>query len=92
MRTPCYYDATGGHCQCKAENCNPSVPFFRHKGANRLKFRSKEVTIVAHRIRGMAIKEKTKGYLLRISIIMHNSTEEAHELVCYGLDEIGKVH
>ena len=38
------------------------------------------------------MKVKTKRYLLRVRVKMPTGTERAHELVCYGLDEIAQVH
>ena len=38
------------------------------------------------------VKVKTKRYLLKVRVKIPTGTERAHELVCYGLDEIAQVH
>lgn len=38
------------------------------------------------------MKVKTRRYLLRVRIKMPRGTERAHELVCYGLNEIANIH
>lgn len=38
------------------------------------------------------MKVKTKTYLLKVRVKTSRGTERAHELICYGLDEIAKVH
>ncbi|GAA6082858.1 uncharacterized protein LOC108181458 [Tachysurus ichikawai] len=40
----------------------------------------------------MATRVRTKRYLLRIRVKTPKGTEKAHQLVCYGLEEIAKVH
>ncbi len=40
----------------------------------------------------MAIWVSTKIYLLRVRVKTPKGTEKAHQLVCYGLEEIAKVH
>ncbi len=63
-----------------------------HKAAERLRLRSKAVTLIVHGVAGMTIKVKTKRYLLRVRVKADEDKEKAHELLCYGLDEIAKVH
>jgi hypothetical protein len=66
--------------------------YITHKAAERLRLRSEDVTLIVHGVAGMAIKVKTKGYRLRVRIKTDEDKERAHELLCYGLDEIAKVH
>lgn len=40
----------------------------------------------------MNVKVKTRRYFLRVRVKTPIGTERAHELVCYSLDEIAKVH
>lgn len=40
----------------------------------------------------MAMKVKTKRYLLKVRVKTPKGTETVHELICYGLEEIAKVH
>lgn len=40
----------------------------------------------------MTIKVKTQRYLLKVRVKTPEGTARVHELVCYGLDEIAKVH
>ncbi len=63
-----------------------------HIAASRLKLRSEKITLVVHGVGGMVMKVKTKRYLLKVRVKTTRGTEKAHELICYGLDEIAKVH
>lgn len=64
--------------------------YITHKAARKLNLRSEKVTLVVHG--GMTMKVKTRRYFLRLRVKTPIGTERAHELVCYGLDEIAKVH
>ena len=66
--------------------------YITHKAANRLNLRSEKITLVVHGVGGMATKVATRRYLLRVRIKTSKGTERAHELICYGLKEIAKVH
>ncbi len=66
--------------------------YITHKAAERLRLRSEDVTLIVHGVAGMTIKVKTKRYLLRVRVKADEDKERAHELLCYGLDEIAKVH
>lgn len=66
--------------------------YITHKAARRLNLRSEKMTLIVHGVGGMNMNVKTRRYFLRVRIKMHTDTERAHELVCYGLDEIAKVH
>lgn len=50
-----------------------------------------QITLVVHGVRDMALKVKTKRYLLKVRVKTPRGTERAHELICYGLDEIARV-
>lgn len=63
--------------------------YITHRAARILNLHSENITLVVH---GMAMKVSTKRYLLRVRLKTPTGTERAHELVCYGLDEIAKVH
>ncbi|XP_060762855.1 uncharacterized protein LOC132872219 [Neoarius graeffei] len=65
--------------------------YITHRAARRLKLRSEKVTLVVHGVGGMAMKVKTKRYLLKVRVKTPRGTEQAHELICYGLNEIAKV-
>lgn len=65
--------------------------YLTHKAVDRLR-RSEKVTLVEHGLGGMTMKVNKERYHLRGRIKMPNGKEIAHELVCYGLDEIAKVH
>ena len=66
--------------------------YITHRAARRLDLCSEKITLVVHGVGGMAMKVKTKRYLLRVRVKTPTGTEKAHELVCYGLDEIARVH
>lgn len=66
--------------------------YITHRAAGRLKLRSEMITLVVHGVGGMAMKVKTKRYLLKVRVKTPRGTERAHELISYGLDEIAKVH
>ena len=66
--------------------------YITHRAARRLNLRSEKITLVVHGVGRMAMKVKTKRYLLRVRVKTPTGTERAHELVCYGLDEIAQVH
>lgn len=40
----------------------------------------------------MDVSVATKSYLLKIRISTLRGTLKAHQLICYGLDEIAEVH
>ncbi|KAB5567602.1 hypothetical protein PHYPO_G00234660 [Pangasianodon hypophthalmus] len=66
--------------------------YITHRAARRLNLCSEKITLVVHGVGGMAMKVKTKRYLLRVRVKTPTGTERAHQLVCYGLDEIANVH
>ncbi|XP_031434591.1 uncharacterized protein LOC116223147 [Clupea harengus] len=66
--------------------------YITHKAAKRLNLRSEKITLIVHGVGGMATKVATRRYLLRVRIKTSKGTERAHELICYGLKEIAKVH
>lgn len=66
--------------------------YITHKAARRLNLRSEEITLIVHGVGGMNVKVKTRRYFLRVRVKTPIGTERAHELVCYSLDEIAKVH
>lgn len=66
--------------------------YITHRAARRLKLQSEKITLVVHGVGGMAMKVKTKRYLLKVKVKTPRGMEKAHELICYGLDEIAKVH
>ncbi|XP_039503109.1 uncharacterized protein LOC120459751 [Pimephales promelas] len=66
--------------------------YITHVAARRLNLQSEKITLVVHGVGGMAMKVKTKRYVLKVRIKTPRGTERAHELICYGLDEIAKVH
>lgn len=66
--------------------------YITHKAAERLGLRSEEITLVVHGVGGMTMKVNTKRYLLKVRVKTPRGTERAHQLVCYGLKEIAKVH
>ena len=66
--------------------------YITHQAADRLKLRSEKITLVVHGVGGMTTKVATRRYLLRIRVKTPKGTVKAHELVCYGLNEIAKVH
>lgn len=66
--------------------------YITHQAAKRLNLRSEKVTLIVHGVGGMALKMKTKRYLLRVRVKTPTGTVRIHELLCYGLDEIAKVN
>lgn len=66
--------------------------YITHEAADRLKLRGEKITLVVHGVGKMAIRVSTKRYLLRIRVKTSRGTEKAHQLICYGLEEIAKVH
>ena len=66
--------------------------YITHKAADRLRLRSEKITLVVHGVGGMTMKVDTERYVLKVRVKSPKGTERAHELVCYGLDEIAKVH
>lgn len=66
--------------------------YITHGAARRLNLRSEKIMLVVHGVGGMAMKVKTKRYLLKVRVKTPIGTVRAHELICYGLDEIAKVH
>ncbi len=65
--------------------------YITHNAAERLRLR-KDVTLIVRGVAGMTIKVKTKRYLLRVRVKVDKGKEKAHKFLCYGLDEIAKVH
>ncbi|XP_029944300.1 uncharacterized protein LOC115386217 [Salarias fasciatus] len=66
--------------------------YITHKAAKRLRLRSEKITLVVHGVGGMTMKVNTQRYLLKVRVKTPKDTERAHEMVCYGLDEIARVH
>ena len=66
--------------------------YITHVAADRLGLSREEVTLVVHGVGGMTATVKTKRYLLRVRVKTPKDTVRAHKLVCYGLEEIAKVH
>nr|XP_043874409.1 uncharacterized protein LOC122764147 isoform X1 [Solea senegalensis] len=66
--------------------------YITHKAAERLRLRSEKITLVVHGVGGMTMKVNTRRYLLKVRVKTPKGTERAHEMVCYGLDEIARVH
>lgn len=60
--------------------------YITHRAAERLRLRSEKI----HGVGGMAMKVNTRRYLLRVKT--PRGTKRAHVLICYGLNEIPKVH
>ncbi|XP_077467834.1 uncharacterized protein LOC144083693 [Stigmatopora argus] len=65
--------------------------YITHSAAKRLNLRSEKVTLLVHGVGGMVLKERTKKYQLRVRIKTPTGTQRAHELTCYGLEEIAKI-
>lgn len=65
--------------------------YITHEAADRLKLIGEKITLVVHGVGKMAIRVSTKRYLLRIRVKTSRGTEKAHQLICYGLEEIAKV-
>lgn len=66
--------------------------YITHKAADRLGLRSEKITLVLYGVSGMSMTVSTKRYLLRVRIKTPAGKERGHEMVCYGLDDIAKVH
>lgn len=66
--------------------------YITHKAANRLNLRSEKIILIVHGVGGMTTKVVTRRYLLRIRVKTSKGKERAHELICYGLNEIAKVN
>ncbi|XP_054861306.1 uncharacterized protein LOC129347620 [Amphiprion ocellaris] len=66
--------------------------YITHKAAERLRLRNEKITLVVHGVGGMTMKVNTQRYLLKVRVKTPKGTERAHEMVCYGLDEIARVH
>ncbi len=66
--------------------------YITHEAANRLKLRGEEINLVVHGVGKMAVRVRTRRYLLKIRVRTSVGTEKAHQLVCYGLEEIARVH
>ncbi|XP_073797048.1 uncharacterized protein [Danio rerio] len=66
--------------------------YITHEAAERLKLRGEKITLVVHGVGKMAIRVSTNRYLLRIRVKTPEGTVKAHQLICYGLEEIAKVH
>lgn len=66
--------------------------YITHKAAERLRLRHEKITLVVHGVGGMTMKVNTLRYLLKVRVKTPKGTERAHEMVCYGLDEIARVH
>lgn len=66
--------------------------YITQRAARRFNRQSEKITLVVHGVRGMTVTVKTRRYLLKVRVKTPTGTERAHELVCYGLDEIAKVH
>ncbi|XP_061896161.1 uncharacterized protein LOC133645296 [Entelurus aequoreus] len=66
--------------------------YITHKAAERLGLRSEDIALVVHGVGGMTMKVRTKRYLLKVRVKTPKGTERAHQLVCYGLEQIAKVH
>lgn len=63
--------------------------YITHGAARRLNLRNEKITLVVYGDGGMAkAKVKTQRYLLKVRVKTPTGMEKAHELVCYGLDEI----
>ncbi|KAJ8405597.1 hypothetical protein AAFF_G00315770 [Aldrovandia affinis] len=65
--------------------------YITHAAASRLDLKSEKITLVVQGIGGMTVTANTKRYLLKVRFRTLEG-ERAHQLVCYGLDEIAKVH
>lgn len=65
--------------------------YITHSAAKRLGLASKKVTLVVHGVGGMAMSVNSRRYHLRERVKTPQGTEKAHQLICYGLDEIAQV-
>lgn len=66
--------------------------YITHKAADRLGLSGEEINLVVHGVGKMVIHVRTKRYLLRIRVRTSAGTEKSHQLVCYGLEEIARMH
>lgn len=66
--------------------------YITHKAAKRLQLRGEDVTLVVQGVGEMVMTVATKKYSLRVRVKTPEGKERAHELLCYGLDKIAKVH
>ncbi|KAJ8347172.1 hypothetical protein SKAU_G00285730 [Synaphobranchus kaupii] len=66
--------------------------YITHRAADRLRLKSEEITLVVNGVGGMTVTVDTKRYLLKVKVTTPGGTKRAHELVCYGLEEIARVH
>jgi len=66
--------------------------YITHKAADRLGLSGEEINLVVHGVGKMAIRVRTKRYLLRIRVRTSAGKDKAHQLVCYGLEEIARMH
>jgi len=66
--------------------------YITHKAARRLNLRSENISLIIHGVGGMNMNVKTRRYFLKVRIKMPMGTERAHELICYGLNEIANIH
>lgn len=66
--------------------------YITHKAADRLGLSGEEINLVVHGVGKMAIRVRTKRYLLRIRVRTSAGSEKAHQHVCYGLEEIARMH
>ncbi|XP_036068500.1 uncharacterized protein LOC112152419 [Oryzias melastigma] len=66
--------------------------YITHRAAKRLGLESEKITLILHGVGGMSTKVKSRRYFLKIRAKTPQGTEKAHQLICYGLDEIAKVH
>lgn len=65
--------------------------YITHKAANQLNLRSEKITLVVHGVGGMAMRVSSTRYLLKVRVKTPRGTEKAHQLVCYGLNEIANI-
>ncbi|XP_038128813.1 uncharacterized protein LOC119775032 [Cyprinodon tularosa] len=66
--------------------------YITHQAAKRLNLEGENITLVVHGVGGMSVKVRTKRYLLKVRVKTPKGTVKAHQLICYGLSEIAKVH
>ncbi len=50
------------------------------------------MTLVLYGVDGMTMRVNTRRYLLKVRVRTPTGKERAHEMLCYGLNEIAKVH
>ena len=66
--------------------------YITHRAASRLNLKSEDIILIVHGVAGMKVQVKTKRYLLKIRVSTSKNTLRAHQLVCYGLENIADVH